>query len=63
MGSCGLGSIRIVPVEADLVLVLDDQVQEAAELVQLLAHAAVGQAVVPFASAPQHVVGAAQVGG
>ncbi len=46
--------------EADLVLVLDDQVEEAAELVEFLTHARVEQGLVAFAAAPQHIVLAAK---
>jgi hypothetical protein len=49
--------------EADLVLVLHHHVQEAAHLVQLVAHAGVEQGFVAFAAAPQHVVFAAQFQG
>ena len=42
--------------EADLVLVLDDEADEAAELVELALHFGVEQGLVAFAAAPQHVV-------
>ena len=49
--------------EADLVLVLDDHGQEAAELVELLLDVGVEQGLVALAAAPQHVVGAAELMG
>ena len=47
--------------EADLVLVLDHQVQEAAELVVLAPQVGVEQRVVALAAAPEHVVLAAEL--
>ena len=47
--------------EADLVLVLDHQVHEAAELRELALQVGVEQGLVAFAAAPQHVVRAAQL--
>ena len=47
--------------EADLVLVLDDQVHEAPELIELALHVGVEQRLVAFAAAPEHVVLAAQL--
>ena len=46
--------------EADLVLVLDDQVEEPAELVELALQVGVEQRLVALAAAPEHVVRAAQ---
>ena len=46
--------------EADLVLVLDDEVQEPGELRALAPEVRVEQRVVALAAAPQHVVRAAQ---
>ncbi len=46
--------------EADVVLVLDDHVEEPAELVDLARHVGVEQRLVALAPAPQHVVGAAE---
>ena len=46
--------------EADVVLVLDDHREEPAELVELPPHVGVEQRLVPLASAPQHVVVAAE---
>ncbi len=46
---------------ADLVLVLDDEVEEAAELVELAADIGVEQGFVAFAAAPQNVVFAAEL--
>lgn len=46
---------------ADLVLVFDDEVEEAAELVELAADIGVEQCLVTFAAAPQHVVFAAEL--
>ncbi len=46
--------------EADLVLVLDDELHEAAELVRLAGEIGVEQGLVALASAPEHVVGPAQ---
>ena len=60
VGSIGFGSMSSVPREADLVLVLDDQLQEAAELLELAAQVGVEQRVVALAAAPQHVVRAAE---
>ena len=47
-------------VEADLVLVLDDEAQEAAQIVQLALHVGVEQRLVTLATAPQHIIRAAQ---
>ena len=47
-------------VEADAMLVIDDERQEAAELIELAREIGVEQRVVTFAAAPQHVVRAAQ---
>jgi hypothetical protein len=47
--------------EADLVLVFDDEVEEAAELVELALEIGVEQRLVAFAAAPQHVVLAAEL--
>ena len=49
--------------EADLVLVLDDHRQEAAELLLLAAKIGVEQGLVALAAAPQHVIGAAELVG
>jgi len=46
--------------EADPVLVLDHQAQEAAEIVQFALQIGVLERLVALASAPQHIVGAAQ---
>ncbi len=56
----GLGLDQDGPLEADPVLVLHHQAQEAAELVQLLAQVGVQDGVVALAAAPQHIVGAAE---
>jgi hypothetical protein len=42
--------------EADLVLVIDDHGEEAAELVELALEVGVEQGLVAFAAAPEHVV-------
>jgi hypothetical protein len=49
--------------EADLVLVLDHQVEETSELVVLALEVGVEQGLVAFAPAPQHVVGATELVG
>ena len=52
--------MRIVPVEADRVLVLDHHVEEPSELIEFTAHVGVEQRVVALTPAPQHVVLAAE---
>ena len=47
-------------VESDALLVLDDERQEAGQLIELTPHVGVEQCLVAFASAPQHVVVATQ---
>ena len=47
--------------EADLVLVIDDHVQEAAHVVQLQVQVGVQQRFIAFTTAPQHVVFATQL--
>ena len=49
------------PLEADLVLVVDDQRQESPELLQLAGKIGVEQGLVSFAAAPQHVILAAEL--
>ena len=47
--------------ESNRVFVLDDQIEEATELVHLTLHVSIEQRLVALASAPQHVVGAAEL--
>ena len=60
-GLARLGLDEQRALEADLVLVLDHQIHEAAKLVELALHVGVEQSLVAFAPAPQHVVFAAQL--
>ena len=60
----GLHALRLdeqCPLEPDRVLVLDDHVHEATELIEFARHVGVEERLVALATAPQHVVGAAEV--
>ncbi|AOW24381.1 hypothetical protein BJP26_13020 [Sphingomonas melonis TY] len=46
--------------EADLMLVIDDEAEEAAEIVEFALHVGVVERLIALATAPQHVVGAAE---
>ena len=59
-GLLGLRLDQERALEADLVLVLGHEREEAAELVELLLHVGVEQRLVPFPAAPEHVVLAAE---
>src|SRR5579875_2148365 len=60
-GLLWLGFDEDLTLEADLVLVVDDEVEHAGELLELLLHVGVQQGLVAFAATPEHVVGAAKL--
>src|SRR3981081_1847540 len=59
-GLLGLRFNEDLPVEADLVFVVDDQRKERAHLIEFLLHVGVQQRLVAFTAAPQHIVRATQ---